>query len=554
MYLTEELFIANRDTEKYDISDYIECHELYVAESDAHVDLDNCGININSEICSTDIETVDSLEYSLITAKGLAAYHPEHNKRYSLDNMGDGYLFADCFRDVARYVTERKKWYIYDGKVWKGDIGELKVMEMCKALASNLMVYANSLKDGYVKDKYRNHVSNWAKRQHRETVLKDAKSVYAINANVFDSDPHILNCLNGTLNLITMEFYRHTPSDMLTMISGVNYDPNTRCERWVRFISEIMEDNMEKATFLQKSLGYALTGDTSRECFFILYGATTRNGKGTTMETFMKIMGDYGKTANPESIAQKQKANGSAPSEDIARLAGARFVNISEPDKKMELSTALVKTLTGNDTITARFLNENSFEFIPQFKIFINTNYLPTATDSTLFSSGRCYVITFDRHFGKGEQDKGLKSKLSEPLNLSGIFNWCIEGLHLAKETGFQSPQCVIDATEQYRRDNDKIAHFISDEMETGANFESKTTFVYTRYQKWCELNGKICENYNNFLSALRLQAFVDRKRPSTGGEKTTLVLGYRLKYEDGAADANENLATDVDVDDDELY
>ncbi len=129
-----------------------------------------------------------------------------------------------------------------------------------------------------------------------------------------------------------------------------------------------MEGDADKAVS-QKALGYALTGDTSHECFLILYGPKSRNGKGTCMETFMRLMGDYGRTAKPDTIAQKQTANGSGPSEDIARLAGARFVNIPEPDKRMNLSAALVKTLTGNDTITARFLNENSFEYRPQFKL-----------------------------------------------------------------------------------------------------------------------------------------------------------------------------------------
>lgn len=142
------------------------------------------------------------------------------------------------------------------------------------------------------------------------------------------------------------------------------------------------------ADFLQRSLGYALTGDTSQECMFILYGATSRNGKGTAMETFLKIMGDYGKTSNPDMLAAKFRGgNTGGPSEEVARLVGARFVNISEPEKKITFNAVLVKRMTGNDTINARFLNENSFDFVPVFKIFINTNYLPNVNDMTLFQS-----------------------------------------------------------------------------------------------------------------------------------------------------------------------
>ena len=228
---------------------------------------------------------------------------------------------------------------------------------------------------------------------------------------------------------------------------------------------------MEKAKYLQKAFGYALTGNTRYECLFILYGATTRNGKGTAMETFLRLMGDYGKTARPETIGARFQPNGNAPSEDVARLNGARFVNISEPDKKLTLSAALVKSLTGNDTITARYLHENSFEYRPQFKMFINTNYLPQITDLTLFSSGRIKTIPFERHFEEWEQDKKLKELFAEPGNLSGILNWCIEGLRLLETEGFKEPQAVRDATSEYEHESDKIALFMEEclQEEKGA-------------------------------------------------------------------------------------
>ena len=154
--------------------------------------------------------------------------------------------------------------------------------------------------------------------------------------------------------------------------------------------------------------GYALSGDTRFECLFILFGATTRNGKGTLMESVLSVMGDYGSTVRPETISMKQNVSSQNPTEDIARLAGIRFANISEPSKGLLLNAAQVKSMTGNDTLNARFLHENSFDFRPQFKIFMNTNYLPVITDITLFSSGRIMIIPFERHFEENEQDKTL--------------------------------------------------------------------------------------------------------------------------------------------------
>lgn len=454
--------------------------------------------------------------------------HPEKNDLYLCGDIGNGRLFADRYKDKARYVPERKKWFVFNGKVWQPDTGNLMAMELCKKLTDELLSHSRTLPEGY--EQYKEAAKKWKKRTVRETILKDAASVYPISLKQFDRDPLLFNCQNGTLNLRTMEFKEHCSVDLLTMISGVHYDPNAECGDWEKFIDEIMEGDQDKMLYLQKALGLSLTGDTSYECGFILYGATTRNGKGTTMETYMKLVGTYGKTAKPDTIAQRQFANGSGPSEDIARLAGARFVNVSEPDKKLVLNSALVKTMTGNDTITARFLNEISFEFKPRFKMFINTNHLPSVTDATLFSSDRVRVIPFERHFREEERDMGLKERLSRPESLSGILNWCIKGYRELKKNGFKPPESVLSATEEYRIDSDKISRFIEEELEAGFGFEVRTSDVYTKYQDWCYQNGFQPGSSRTFNLDIAGAVSMERRRPKDGGEKTTLICGYKLK------------------------
>ena len=460
----------------------------------------------------------------------LANLHPEKNERYGWHDIGNGYLFADWYKDRARYVPERKKWFVYNGKAWRADSENLQVMEMCKKMADALAVYALSIEDERQRNGYLDFVKRWQRRAYRETILKDAASVYPVEMAYFDADPFLFNCQNGTLDLKTKEFRPHSAADMLSKISGVCYDPAARCDRWERFITEVMEGDADKAAFLQKSLGLALTGDTSNECFFILYGPKSRNGKGTTMETFMALMGDYGRTAKPDTIAQRQTANSNGPSEDIARLAGARFVNIPEPDKRLVLSSALVKTLTGNDTVTARFLNENSFEYRPQFKLFINTNHLPAVTDVTLFSSGRVKVIPFERHFSEEEQDHGLKTELAKTENLSGILNWCLTGLWMIQETGFDPPDAVLSATDQYQQDSDRISRFIADELEAGPGYEARSAEVYARYKEWCYQNGFQPESMQRWKPAMKnYVTFNDNKRPNGGGNPVKMIIGYRL-------------------------
>ena len=467
----------------------------------------------------------------------LTEMHPEQNKRYGWHDAGNSNLFADLFSDVVCYVPERKKWYVFDGTRWVPDVANMKVMELRKTAADALMSYTiQYVNDEKLRSDYIKHISKWQQYKYRETILKDAASVVPTRLSEFDPNPYLLNCQNGTLNLRDMTFHEHSAADRLTKICGAAYHPEARCERWDQFISEVTCGDAELAVFIQKALGYSLTGDTRYECFFILYGATSRNGKGTLCETMMQLAGEYGRTASPETIAQRKYNDSRSPSEDIARLAGARFVNMSEPDKQMALSAALVKTLTGNDTINARFLGENSFEYKPQFKIFVNTNHLPYVSDSTLFSSDRVKIIPFARHFEARERDSSLKSKLTTAESLSGILNWCIEGLKALQCEGLKMPEAVAKATQQYMENADKIGQFIDSELECAPAAEVKTKAVHEAYQNWCYTNGYRPEGIGEFKKSLASASIeVKRKRPESAksnpnANKESFVLGYRLK------------------------
>lgn len=298
-------------------------------------------------------------------------------------------------------------------------------------------------------------------------------------------------------------------------------------------MDEIMQGDKERSDYLQKAIGYSLTGDTRMECLFILYGPTSRNGKGTTMESILRIMGEYGKNADPTMLQAKFNAQSNGPTEEIARLAGARFVNISEPAKKLTIDAALTKRLTGNDTITARYLHENSFEFRPNFKIFINTNHRPNITDLTLFDSGRIKIIPFDRHFDEKEQDKDLKTTFAKPENMSGILNWMLEGYKMFRSQGLEMPDSVINATDDYRKASDKIAQFCEACLvsKPGAMLRSKS--VYNRYKQWSEANGYHAEGIKNFKTEFLKHYVEDRRRPLDGGEKTTVVLDVDFLVDD---------------------
>ena len=456
---------------------------------------------------------------------------PEENGRYSWSDLGNGYLMADIFQKKFRFCPERNQWFFYDGKRWAVDVGAVHVMEAAKDLGETLISYGDEIKNAEVSKAFKKYYECWRSRRKREILIREAQSVYPVSYSDFDRKPLLFNCQNGTLDLEYRNLQPHDPDDLLTQIAGTDYDPNARYKRWNVFMEEITCHDKQLEVFLQKAMGYALSGYTDQECFFVLFGASSRNGKGTLMESMIKMMGDYGKTAVPQTIAQPSESRSGGPSEDVARLAGARLVNISEPDKKMILNSSLIKRMTGRDTIAARYLNENTFEYIPQYTIFINTNHLPTVSDNTVFTSGRCRVIPFQRHFSSEEQDRDLKKKFAEKL--PAILNYCLEGYWLLQEMGFQVPESVMNATDNYQEDNSKTVQFVNEMLEPAENADVRTSEVYSAYKNWCQINGYQPGSIGTFKSEMKtLVPVMENKRPRGGGAPTTLIEGYHLKIQ----------------------
>ena len=443
---------------------------------------------------------------------------------YEVNDKGNGQLFADVFKDKHRYNPSRKDFMLYDGKRWVDDTEGLAAKADAKSLSDALLVYGSSTGNG----DYLKAVTALCNIRNRNNMLQDSKDVYYFCNEDLDVDDYLLNVKNGTLDLSKDEpkFMKHNPDMLLSKVCNVNYDPSAECKAWNKFLSEIMTGDKEKIKYLQKIAGLSLTGNTQEETCFILFGSTTRNGKTTFCETIIYLLGDYALTMKPESLAVKQNTDSRQANGDIARLAGCRFCNASEPPKRMLFDTALLKSLLGRDSITARHLHQREFSFIPKFKLVINTNYLPVIADDTVFSSGRINVISFDRHFEPEEQDKHLKERLRQDKELSGILNWCIEGLRLYRLEGVKPPKAVISATETYRSDSDKIGNFIKECLtKTGKNSSVKS--VYELYTNWCNDNGFGVENKGNFIAELKNKGIYGSSGTVRGKTVKNIVKGY---------------------------
>lgn len=466
-----------------------------------------------------------------------------HNQRYRRDDIGAGFLLADYLKPFARPIGKGKSWVIYDGKRWKDDVEESAAEAAAKDISRALSIYAAGLPDESDMKNYMDWARVWAQRNRRTQFIRDAVSVYPVTRSVFDQNPWLLNLNNGTLDLRTQEFREHRPDDMLSQLAPVDYDPSAVCPRWERFVSEVMVPGAceasdrdrdivaaEKSDFLQRYLGYCLSGDTSAEAFLVMYGPTSRNGKSVCVEAVQSVLGNYSRSMNPESLTLSKLKDGRGPSEDIARLNGVRLASVPEMQQGAKLDASRVKQLTGGDTVNARFLGENSFDFIPQCKLLLHTNHLPQCSDLSVFDSGRALVLPFSRHFEDWEQDKGLKSEFRKPENQSGILNWLIQGFQKYQEHGLTPPESVRIATRDYRQDSDKVARFMEDAMEQVPDGEIRLTLLYAAFEWWCRQNGQYVESSRNFRRLLdRAGVQIVKKRPKHGGENTTMVIGYTV-------------------------
>lgn len=447
------------------------------------------------------------------------------------DGIAFARLFSDVFGAILRFNATAKSYMVYDGTRWTQDIENMMAEGYAKLFARALARYAYEHEDA-PKD-FVHAVQCYGDCNKRKTLVNDSRSYNFIMQTDLDNHPNLLNCKNGILDLDTLELKPHDPELLLSKRANFFFDPSAESKLFLRFMDEIMMGDKEKIRYIQTLLGYAMTGTATMEQFYLFYGSSTRNGKSTLLGIIQHLMGDYACSINPESLAQAKEYNGRSANGDIARLQGIRFLQCSEPPKRMKLNVELVKKLTGGDIITARHLYERDFDFLPVFTLFMNSNYLPVVLDNTLFTSGRVKVIEFNRHFEPHEQDTKLKQKLRSAENLSGIANWMIQGLRMYHDHGdrFIVPESVERATSDYKDKSDKLKAFFADRMTKNPQCTVTAKAVYEEYSKWCKDNGYGVENKSNFMDDLRNKNLLSPTGTIAGLTVRNVIKGYSIDH-----------------------
>ena len=429
----------------------------------------------------------------------------ENSTGYEWSEMGMATLFGLIYRGEARYCIEHKKWYTYHDGAWRGDEGAILVSEKLKDFVRLMILYADEIEDQDVREDYKKFVNKMGDRRMRDRILKDATGDMAINVTEFDNNPYLINCLNGTYDLKTQEFYEHRREDFLTMQTAFSHtvQKSVRCHRWEQFIDEVCEGDKDKADFLQRALGYSILGKSNEECMFILHGRSTRNGKSTLLNTIETLLGDYAKVAPVGIICKGMKKDPESASPTLAGLKGKRIVTMAESSEYGALDEETIKQLTGGEAISARALYQAAVTYTPQFTIWLSCNTLPRVSDRSLFRSSRIKVIEFNRHFGGKTQDKSLKEYFTEPEQMKGVFNWLIEGYVNYQTHGLDVPESIQHVIDRYSRDNDAIRQFLEARCERAEGNVMKTRDLYKAYKMWAKTEGQKIMRMFNFKMEL---------------------------------------------------
>ena len=404
---------------------------------------------------------------------------------YALTELGNARRFVrDHLRNV-RHVHQWTKWLVWDGKRWAVDeSGELQ--RLGKFTVENIRSEAI-----VATKRDREDLERWQRRSESDSsiqaMLRLARSEPGVGIlpQHLDADPLLLNCQNGTLDLKTNELHEHRREDLITKLAPVDYDPVARCPRWEEFLEEIFASDAELITFVQKAIGYALTGNMREQAIFLLHG-TGANGKTTFLETVRAMLGDYARNTNFSAFLQGQN---STARNDLARLVGARFVTASEVEEGRRLSEDVIKQITGGEPLTVRFLYGEFFEYRPQCKLFLAVNHKPVIRGTEHGIWRRIYEIPFTQTIPDAKQDRTLGEKLRDEL--SGILRWAVEGCAKWREPGLKPPEAVVLATQRYREEMDPLGGFLEGCCVTEQFAREEAANLYARYTEHCTANAE---------------------------------------------------------------
>lgn len=450
-------------------------------------------------------------------------------------DSGNAERLADAHNESLRYVARWQHWRIWDGVRWSQDEHDrinLWARDTARAIRDEPINLSEDDDSDKAIEKARKAQHNWALASENLTRIKPMVTLAKADSRIaavpedFDTHPYLLNCLTGVIDLDTGKCLPHDRALMCTRLAPVVYDEKAKYPRWLDFLGKVFAEDGFLIDYIQRAMGYSLSNTGSEQKLFILTG-TGRNGKGTFLRILKALLGDYCAAADFDTTLAARQRTG--PRNDVAGLQGARSVVISEVDPKVPFDERLVKTMTGEDLLKARFLNKEFFEFRFTGKLWIACNHKPNIHGQDLGIWRRIQLIPWDVVIPDNEVDPHLEAKLLEEL--PGILNWALEGFRAWRKQGLKAPEKVLQATYEYQRESDRLAEWMEDccVIEPGAICWASD--LYTSYKEWSEKNGVRPYSKTKLGLALRERGFADWRDRNGRGWQGIGIIGteYQL-------------------------
>lgn len=403
-------------------------------------------------------------------------------------DTGNAEWLAELYGDRIRYDHLRGRWLVWRKHYWQEDESG-RIYRL--AIEAVRELYLQSAK--IVKPEERIKLARWAinseQRNRLEAVVSLAKNVRPIadSGKDWDTNPWLFAVKNGVIDLKTGQLRPGERNDRITLHSDIEYDPNAKCPRWLRFLSEVFSEDRTLIDYVHRLCGYSMTGITSEQVYAICYGIGA-NGKDTLFNALMYVLLQYAYNA---PFSTFERTNRTAIPNDLAALERRRLVTSSETNEGTRFNEARVKALSGESPITARYLQHEFFTFHPQCKIWLAVNYKPQVRDTTDAFWRRLRIIPFKRQFKGAARDKHLGEKLQ--AEAPGILNWLLAGCLAWQKRGLDpAPAAVLSAIEVYRTESDPLAQFLEDKCVEAPQAIVMAGPAYKAYSIWAEGQGFI--------------------------------------------------------------
>lgn len=450
-------------------------------------------------------------------------------ERHHCTDKGNAYRLARKFKNHIRFCHAWEKWLVWDGERWKIDANggiNRYAMDAAGAIFQEAADRSISMeaRDKLIKWAYDSEAAN--RLANMERLARNILGI-AITPDDLDANQFVLNCKNGTVDLRTGKLRPHSRLDLLTKLAPVAFDPNAQAPVWEMFVRQIMLDRPALIGYLQRVIGYALTGAVDAKAIFVLYGHGD-NGKTTFLEAVRYVLGDYAGIIPIESLMQSKGSTGREATPELAELKGRRFVTSSEADDGQRLNEARVKNLTGMGRIVARSLYRDPFEFDPTHKLFLDANYKPTVRGQDKGIWTRLKLIPFDLQLKDEQRDRTLLTRLR--AEAPGILAWAVRGCLQFQAEGLNEPEEIKQSVIAYRAQMDVLGVFLADCTAPDKATMTRAADLYTVYSAWAKRTGEYVWSERIFSERM-VERGAKKARKTRGVFYHDLVLTQQVNH-----------------------